>query len=400
MPGQRPPSSESWGEARRLMRYCGRVNIPTVVIYGPYPPCRGRSRWRLQVFDPTTKRKKSITAPSLAAAQEMKALLEAEVERHTPITLHAAMDQYLDYKRTVATAAWVATLGDRLRTFLPDVPISHLTPEQAEARYEAETRRVGRFGIVKAATHQALLRNTKELFRWLCKKKLASHNPFEHVEPIGRPSAGKEQPRETDAQVLDALLMESARKGDEGALALLLQMYLGLRPGEVLSLLVSAVERSGERVTVVRGKTKNARRSLELYPAVAKLLWTHCQGRPLTERVFAANLSKKPGTDWMYKRLHKFCDQAGIKRVCPHSLRGLHSSLALAAGATTHHVAASLGHASFSTTARHYADPSVLDNTRAKRVIAALKGESTSLERELGSLSAEERERLLAILLK
>jgi integrase len=61
-------------------------------------------------------------------------------------------------------------------------------------------------------------------------------------------------------------------------LALLVQIYLGLRPGEVLGLQVEAIERQGTKVSIARGKTKNAKRSLELYPDVAVLLWKHCAG--------------------------------------------------------------------------------------------------------------------------
>ena len=66
------------------------------------------------------------------------------------------------------------------------------------------------------------------------------------------------------------------------------------------------------------------------------------------------------------------CDLAGVPRVCPHSLRGLHSTLALEAGATSGAVAAALGHGSFAVTARHYADPDTLRNTVTRRVTDVL----------------------------
>lgn len=365
-----------------------------VVVYGPYPPCEGRTRWRLQVYDPATKRKQNLTAESEEAARALIPLLEIEFKRHSPLLLHEVLAQYLEYKATIAQSQWVLTLGERLRSFLPNVPVQRLTPEDAETLYENETKRVGRFGVESAATHQALLRNTKEFFRWLCKRKLATSNPFENVDPIGRVHVGKAQPRETDAKRLDSVLMEAAKGGDEGALALLVQIYLGLRPGEVLSLQVDAIERQGTKVSIARGKTKNAKRSLELFADVAVLLWRYCQGRPGEQRVFAAVLPQKPATNWMYKRLHKFCAVAGLPKFCPHSLRGLHSSLALASGATTHQVAASLGHANFSTTARHYADPAVIDNARAQRMVATLKS-GGSVDQLLDSLSPEQREALI-----
>lgn len=382
-----------------LVRFLATCENNSVIVYGPQPPCRGRSRWRLQIYDPTTKKKKSVTAASREEALAVKTLLEAELQRHAPLHVHEAIEQYLDYKKPSVGAEWLALLADRLRAFLPNLPVNQISSERAEQLYIAETQRIGKFGVIKAATHQALLRNVKEFFAWLVKKKLATSNPFQDVDPIGKASAGKEQPRETDAKRLDALLLSKAREGNEGALALLVQIYLGLRPGEVLNLKISAVERNGLKVSVKKGKTKNAERGLELYPDVAALLWAHCDGRPEEERVFAANLPKRPATNWMYKRLHAFCEEAGIRKFCPHSLRGLHSSLALKNGATSHDVAASLGHASFTTTARHYADPAVIENARLRRLVTVMKGQSPdSLETELRSLPADDRERLLSIL--
>ena len=377
-------------------RFCA-CHDTNVVVYGPYPPCEGRTRWRVQVYDPVTKRKQSLTAESEEAARALIPHLELELKRQAPLLLHDAIAQYLEYKATLAQERWVHTLGERLQCFLPNVAVGRLTAEDAEALYQSETKRIGKFGVISAATHQALLRNVKEFYRWLCKRKHATSNPFESVDPIGRVRVGKDQPRETDAKRLDSVLMEAAQKGDEGALALLVQIYLGLRPGEVLGLQVEAIERQGTKVSIARGKTKNAKRSLELYPEVAVLLWKHCAGRPGGQRVFAATLPRKPATNWMYKRLHKFCTVAGIPKFCPHSLRGLHSSLALASGATTHQVAASLGHASFSTTARHYADPAVIDNARAQRMVATLKS-SSSVEQLVDSLSPAQREELMQLL--
>jgi hypothetical protein len=71
--------------------------------------------------------------------------------------------------------------------------------------------------------------------------------------------------------------------------------------------------------------------------------------------------------------VQKLCDAAGVPRVSTHSLRGLHSTLALEAGATASAVAAALGHASFAVTARHYAAPDTLHNLRARRAQTSLK---------------------------
>jgi site-specific recombinase XerD len=72
-----------------------------------------------------------------------------------------------------------------------------------------------------------------------------------------------------------------------------------------------------------------------------------------------------------------------------HSLRGLNATLALEAGATAHHVAAALGHASFSITARHYADASTVANANLRKVADVLTSQSPQ------SLGVPELARLL-----
>ncbi len=57
----------------------------------------------------------------------------------------------------------------------------------------------------------------------------------------------------------------------------------------------------------------------------------------------------------------RLCRLANVPIICPHSLRGLHATLALEGGATADSVAKALGHGSFAMTARHCTESSVLD---------------------------------------
>lgn len=305
-----------------LERFLKTCDDASVQVYGPYPPCKGRSRWRVQVYCASSKRKCTITFATRAEAEAAIPTLLQTIREQMPLPLHDAINQYLAYKEACGLQPLsLSSLRDRLFRFLSnDQPLSAITPAKAEELYLNFTKSHGRYGQLKAATHQAVLRNTKEMWRWFVKRGLTKANVFETVEPIGKVNAGKPQLRETDARLLDQLLFEQARKGDEGALALLVQVYLGLRSSEVMRLLVGSVESEGQKVSILKGKSKNAKRSLELFPDVAKLLWAHCQGRPDTERVFAANLPQAPKPSWMYKRLRKHCKAAGLPLVCPHSL--------------------------------------------------------------------------------
>lgn len=389
--------------ASAVASFLGSCDNTVVRVYGPQPPCKGRTRWRIQIVDPETKRKKSLTAPTRDAAEDLLRQVRAQVQSAQPLGMSEAINEYLEFKATTVGGDWLRTLGDRLRGFLPDRLVTAISPETAQDLYQAETRRIGKNGKpISASTHQHLLRNVKEFFAWLVKRKLARSNPFEHVESIGKANAGKEQPRQREAKVLDELLFSHAKRGDEGALALLVQIYLGKRSKEILSLEVGDVEYSEGKYSIAvasrhgAGKTKNAKRTLELDAVVGVLLWRHCLGRPNDQRVFAANLPKRPASNWMHKRLKKFCSEAGMQGYCPHSLRGLHSSLALESGATTHAVAAQLGHSSFSTTAKHYADPNTVENARIRKVAQALRAGNAA--QHVSGLTEKEREQLLALL--
>lgn len=354
-----------------LLRLCKNT---AVVVYGPYPPSRGRSRWRIQVYCPETGSKRSLTFASEAEARSVRDQLASELRTQAGFTLEQAVRQYLAHKATLLSALSIKSLTERLARFFPatNESLRVWTVDRCETHYQEFSVSQGRYGTLKAATHHAALRNTKEMWRWFVKKGLTDTNPWERVEPIGRANTGKEQLTKTDAAKLVAHLDSAARGGDEGALALLVQIFLGLRSSEVLGLTVANVEDDGQRVSVMRGKTKNARRTLALVPGVAVLLWKHCCNRPRTERVFAQNLARKPAPPWLHKRLLRYCRDAGVPRVCPHSLRGLHSTLAIAGGASTQAVASQLGHGSFTTTQRHYADPSAIDNARNQALTAIL----------------------------
>ena len=386
--------------ARTLSKFIESCDTEFMRIYGPYPPSPGRTRWRIQVYDQSTKRKRSLTAETAQGARDLAALVEEELRRAAPLLVHEAVEQYLEYKRgQVRSERHVQAIGKSLTQFLPNVPVRSVTRQQAEDCYLAATKRPGKHGRqAAAATHRGRLRLVKAFWAWLRKRELATDDPWSSVEPIGRVNTGKTQLGESEARKLDQYLFSQAEEGDEGALALLLALYLGLRTSEVLGLTVGAID--GTTVFVAGTKTKNARRKLALYEPVAKLLARHCAGRPATQRVFAANLPHQPKPDWAYKRLRKACQRLEIPQVCPHSLRGLHSSLALEAGATTHQVASALGHASFATTARHYAKRDSIEKGKAKRVADVLHGSSPdpTAEQILARLPKDERRVLLSLI--
>jgi integrase len=64
--------------------------------------------------------------------------------------------------------------------------------------------------------------------------------------------------------------------------------------------------------------------------------------------------------------------RADTSRVCTHSMRGLHATLAIDAGITPPVVASALGHASVRATLLSYADPSTVARANQRRVLASV----------------------------
>ncbi len=151
------------------------------------------------------------------------------------------------------------------------------------------------------------------------------------------------------------------------------------------------------------GKTDNARRRLEVPDPLRGFLLHQAAGKSPERLLFASKRGAPYVPGWQWKQVRKYCRRAGLPCVCPHSLRGLHSSLAVAAGCTASVVAAALGHGSFAVTAQHYVDPDTLRNSALRRVAHALAGEPTpaqhpSLLQQLRALSPQELAEILRML--
>lgn len=338
-------------------------------VLGPYV---NGDKFRLVVCEGGGR--KSVVVASHEEAQRVKEQIVCMLGTRPRLSIGEALDEYLGEKQQRgAVDSTIATLRSKLRQFLPGaLALCDLTPAHAEQLYRDETTRRGRFGRpVAAATHRILLRSAKGLFHWAVERGYVDRNPFAGVRPVGRVNVGKAQLRIDEARRLCAVLLQHA-EADAGAVAVLLQLLLGLRSSEVLQRKVRDVDDGGRVLWIAAGKTRNARRRLLVPELLQPLLLRLTAGAAPDRSLICGEHGGARGTDFLWHRVHRYCELAGVPRVCPHSLRGLHSTLALEAGATSGAVAAALGHGSFAVTARHYADPDTLRNTTARRVSEAL----------------------------
>ena len=200
--------------------------------------------------------------------------------------------------------------------------------------------------------------------------------------------AGTSQLRIDEARRFVALAITRAEGGDRAALAALLALLLGMRAGEVLQRVARDLDDQGRVLWITRGKTDNARRRLTVPEVLRPLLDRLARGKAPDELLFGASPrgADKPLTDaWLWGHVQRLCDEAGVPRVSTHSLRGLHSTLALEAGATASAVAAALGHGSFQITAKHYAAPGTIERVRSQVVEQTLGGSPDCQVSELAS---------------
>ncbi len=329
------------------------------------------------------KERKSLVYETREHAEQVRAKLLAGLEARANRAIGDALKEYLSYKSKRGCCDGTLTaVRNKLIPFLPvEQTLAGITPHKAQRLYEAHAER---FSV---ATHQQSLRDARAFFDYCVRQKYITANPFSGVLAIGKPNEGKPQLRTDEARKLSDFLIKEASQGDNRALPLMVQVLLGLRSSEVLKLRKRDLDCRATVVVVEGTKSKNAQRTLELdAPVVRDLLLRRCAALSPEGFLFAADGATRPR--WpqaLWRWLLSFCQRAGVPSVCPHSLRGLHSSLAVKAGATSTYVAQALGHGSDSATRRHSIAPGTMESLHAARVAGALLGES-DLEGLIGTL--------------
>lgn len=342
--------------------------MATPRVYGPY---KARNGYRMVVVDGAAR--KSVGVATIEAGEKLRADLEQVLVECSDRPIPEVLAEYEDYLRRVRGAVTAAGIARAIERFLGPKSLGSISAARAAALYDAETRRMldGKGRPVAAASHHTLLSQCKRFYAWAMDRGYVSQNPFASIKPVGKPKVGKSQLRIDEARRFVALAMEKAQRGDKAATAALVALMLGMRASEVLCRIVRDLDDGGRVLWITRGKTDNARRRLEIPEALRPLLVRMAEGKGPEDLLLGTSPVHpgKPLTDaWLWGHVHKLCDEAGVPRVSTHSLRGLHSTLALEAGVTSSAVAAALGHGSFQITAKHYAAPGTVDRMRSKAV--------------------------------
>lgn len=341
-------------------------------ILGPYFEKDGH---RLIVIDNGCR--KSLKFSTVEQAQKIRQELLGEIKKRAGCTIGEALSEYeqaliSEHGRLAYTARDECS---RLATMLPsDESLQALTIERATELYRATSQRLSRNGRpLSADSLYFLLKTAKRFAAWCIDRGHLSINPFAKLRRVGRATTGKTQLTADEARRFLDTALRLADTGDPRAVAVALQLSLGLRSSEVLGRRVRDVDEGGAVLLIDHGKTKNARRRPEIPGFLRPALRRLAAERPADAFLFGADRhGKQRATGFLIRQVHRICALAGVTKVCAHSLRGLHATLALRQGASPQAVAAALGHGSFAVTARHYAEPTQLLNSRVRTVLGAL----------------------------
>lgn len=214
---------------------------------------------------------------------------------------------------------------------------------------------------------------------WALKQRILRRSP-ELPEVTGRRRKGKDQLRIDEAKRVVVLVLA---KGHPLAIAVVTMLLTGIRPGEGMALRVRDLDDEGTVLWVAAedGRTDAAKRMVEVAPALRSMLTALADRRAGEEFLFRFKSKKgsttnvlKSRTDALHRRLRKLGKEAGVPPVVPHSLRGLHSTIATDRGSTGRAVADALGHTSFERiTKPHYLAPGTAERANARRVQKVLE---------------------------
>lgn len=347
-------------------------------VYGPYYE-PGHDRWRAVATDPGNGSRRSRYF-----ASEEEALLYIEERRSLRLRakhIETIFEDYLTYLYRVKgrKKKSVETTGYRLQAFLLpslSLAVEVLTPRHCQTLYTKLTERKTRFNKPTAVdTHRNALKEFRAMARWMIKEGYLKEDPAAEIEPEGRKKKGKPQLRVAEARKWMAKAIELWEKeGNVGALAALTTLLLGLRVSEVLERKVRDVDDEGKLLWVGdlhEDNTKNegSVRRMEIPDSLRPHLLALIEGKEPE-----APLWPYHSDQWVLRTVKLICERAQVPMIVTHSLRGIHATLAEAAGVSSHLVNQSLGWKNEDTKNAHYVSKEVQGLARQSRALNVLEG--------------------------
>ena len=236
-------------------------------VLGPYPHA---GKWRLIVVGPGGEKSRR-EYESKKEAERVKAGVERELQVAEERTIADAKKEYAMYllEEKQNKPGSVEDTGYRLGMFfsevgedgkvirsLDDEALSSITPKKGAELYTGLRRRKTQSGKPLAVdSHRNILAEAKSFLKWCLGRKWIVRNPLEEVEGVGKRHHGKEQLRIDEARKWQAKAIEFADRGEEGAVAAMMCLLIGMRCSEVVSRVVRDLDDDGRLLWIPDQKT-------------------------------------------------------------------------------------------------------------------------------------------------
>lgn len=340
---------------------------PAQIRYlGPY---RFRGQWRCQLVSGarrTWMTPEKTPERAIAVAERVVAASVAQ----QPMTVRQALDAYGEYKLTVRAnkPVSVTTTIHRLSRFFsePGLALYQLTHQRCNGYYAKLV------ATQKPATHRNTLAEAGTFCRWLIKRQHLKLNPVANIEPVGRAGKGKPQLRYDEARRWWVKAAELADEGHPGAVAAMMTLVMALRASEITTRTVRDLDNGGKLLWVPEAKTEAGKRTVKIPEVLQPHLLRLARDKTPAAFLFTGKRGGPPDRGWPRKWVKRICRLARVPEVCAHSMRGLHASLAIQAGASPDMVASVMGHESPNVTLTNYAVPGSAESATADRAASAL----------------------------
>lgn len=365
-----------------------RQSLGPIRIEGPFAHGSG---WRCRVLMPAGP-KWCPTRNTRERAWRIAEAVVAEAAQQGQHSVKDAIVAYLDYQRDVKgnRPGTITTSGHVLRRFFApmlDHELAKLTPQKGADLYERQHRGKGlkTHRPIAADSHRGYLLQARSFMTWCMEQNWIRIHPLAKVKPVGQRSHGKTQLSIDEARKLYRHCMKLAPT-DDGALAVLLALAMGLRAGEIVTRTVRDLDDGGRLLRVepndsltFRPKTRASRRPVPIPSDLRPLLAMRTRAKLPSALLFISEKTGGPHwRDWVAEQAHHHCKEAGVRSVCAHALRGVAATSAVEAGIAAEAVAKLLGHESTSMTRQSYIAPGALEQQEREQVQQVLTATSPS----------------------
>jgi integrase len=338
---------------------------------GPY---RHHKRWRVFVVSAGGEKTPTDYESEEEAKQVIRSL-RRELAKGGDRTVVETRRKYEEYMReekgnkprSIEATSW------RLGIFFSeeDLLIDELTPARCNAYYEAlrtkprpTTKRP-----LAVDSHRNILAEARSFLKWCVSKRWLPRNPLDGLMGVGRRKHGKPQLRIDEARRWQKAAMALAATGEEGAVAAMMSLVMGMRASEIISRVVRDLDDEGRLLWIPETKTEAGKRTLPVPEFLQPHLRRIAEGKGPQDLLFGRHWR-----DWPREWVQRICKAAKVPQVTAHGMRGLHGTLAVESGATTHIVAQALGHESETTSRESYISREAITGADQRRVLRVLAG--------------------------